>query len=62
MKRLSLNIETRDAKNNQQYRDELETNDGAIKVPCLRIEDDKGEYTWMYESSDIVQYLEKQFS
>ena len=61
MKRMSLNIETRDAKNNSQFRQELETHGGRIKVPCLRIEDDKGQFTWMYESSDIVSYLESNY-
>lgn len=62
MKRMSLNIELRDAKNNQQFQQELETNGGRVKVPCLRIEGEKGDYTWMYESSDIIAYLEKQFT
>lgn len=62
MKRLSLNIETRDAKNNQEFRQELESNGGRIKVPCLRIEDDEGKYTWMYESSAIIAYLEKHYN
>jgi glutathione S-transferase len=62
MKRLSLNIELRDAKNQQEFRDELAKEGGAVKVPCLRIEDEKGQYTWMYESSDIVSYLENKFS
>jgi glutaredoxin len=62
MKAMSLNIETRDAKNNPQFREELETHGGRIKVPCLRIEDDNGDYTWMYESSDIVKYLSGKYS
>ena len=61
MKKLSLNIETRDAMNNAKYRNELASEGGAIKVPCLRIEDEKGEYTWMYESSDIIKYLQSRF-
>ncbi|MFB9214356.1 glutaredoxin family protein [Vibrio sinaloensis] len=61
MKRQSVNIELRDAKNNQQHRDELEAGGGRIKVPCLRIEKD-GQVEWMYESSDIVTYLEKEFA
>ncbi|WP_141710024.1 glutathione S-transferase N-terminal domain-containing protein, partial [Vibrio splendidus] len=32
-----------------------------VKVPCLRIEKG-GKTEWMYESSDIVTYLEKQFA
>ncbi|MCA7113286.1 hypothetical protein LGL75_14005 [Staphylococcus aureus] len=29
-------------------------------MPCLRIEEN-GQTRWMYESSDIVAYLEKTF-
>ncbi|MGD8110879.1 glutaredoxin family protein [Vibrio sp. NTOU-M3] len=61
MKRQSVNIELRDAKNNAEHRNELEAGGGKIKVPCLRIEKD-GKVEWMYESSDIVSYLEKEFA
>lgn len=60
MKRLGLPIETRDAKS-EPYRSELLSEGGQIKVPCLRIESQKG-VEWMYESSDIVTYLQKTFS
>jgi len=60
MKRLSVNIELRDAMNNNQYREELLSKGGKSKVPCLRIEKN-GEVQWLYESSDIVTYLEQQF-
>jgi glutathione S-transferase len=30
-------------------------------VPCLLIEED-GEARWMYESNDIIAYLEKRFA
>ena len=62
MKRMSLSIELRDAKNNAEYRQELITQGGKVKVPCLRIEDKAGKIIWMYESSDIVNYLESRFS
>ena len=58
--RLNLSIDYRDAKNNPQYRDELLSGGGKIKVPCLRIED-KGEVTWLYESRDINIYLSERF-
>ncbi|MEZ8205348.1 glutaredoxin family protein [Vibrio splendidus] len=61
MKRQSVQFELRDAKNNDQHRAELEAGGGRVKVPCLRIEKD-GKTEWMYESSDIVTYLEKQFA
>lgn len=58
---LNLPMELRDAKNNQQFRQELNEQGGKIKVPCLRIEQgDKVE--WMYESDDINQYLKERFA
>jgi len=62
MRRLSLNIETLDAQRNQQVRDELLTNGGKISVPCLKITDQDGNTTWMYESTEINQYLEQRFA
>jgi glutaredoxin len=62
MKKMSLKIETRDAKNNPQHRQELEKHGGRIKVPCLRIENGDGDYTWMYESTEINKYLSTEFS
>ena len=59
--RLGLNIELRDAKNNPQFRKELETQGGKQQVPCLRI-DESGTTTWMYESSDIIDYLNQRFA
>ncbi len=61
-KRLSLNIETRDAQHNPTYREELLQGGGQIKVPCLKIIDDKGNDSWMYESDDILQYLQDRFA
>ncbi len=62
IKRQSLNIELRDAQHNPQYREELLQGGGEIKVPCLKITDEQGKVTWMYESSDIIQYLQDNFS
>jgi glutathione S-transferase len=58
IKREGLKIETRDAKNNQQFRQELLEQGGKIKVPCLRIEKN-GQVEWLYESNDIIAYLNK---
>ena len=57
---LNLPIELRDAKNNEQFRSELAESGGRIKVPCLRIEE-KGSVQWMYESDDIIDYLQQRF-
>ena len=61
-KRLSLNIETRDAQHNSIYREELLKGGGQIKVPCLKIIDEKGKDRWMYESDDIMEYLQDRFA
>ena len=62
IKRLSLNIETRDAQRDQDNRQQLLAGGGQIKVPCLQIEDTSGTVTWMYESDDIIQYLIQRFT
>jgi glutaredoxin len=62
MKRSALNIETRDAKRSEQFKEELLQGGGQLKVPCLRIEDDNGDVSWMYESGDIISYLEQRFT
>ena len=61
MKRLSLPIKIKDAMNDPAARAELQVGGGVIKVPCLRI-DEGTEVRWMYESSDIVSYLDKRFA
>ncbi len=61
MKRNSLAIQTKDAKRCDTSRDELLAGGGRLKVPCLRIED-KGQVSWMYESSDIIRYLDERFA
>ncbi|NOR40042.1 MAG: glutaredoxin [Gammaproteobacteria bacterium] len=62
VKRLSLKIETRDALREESSREQLLKGGGQIKVPCLKITDDQGNNTWMYESSDIIQYLQQRFA
>ena len=57
--RLSLNIKTHDAQTNPA-RSELLNGGGQIKVPCLRIDKDS-ETIWLYESSEIIKYLEQHF-
>lgn len=61
MKRNGLNIELRDAKKDANHREALLAEGGRVKVPCLRIDKEDGEVEWMYESSDIISYLEKRF-
>jgi glutaredoxin len=61
IKRNGLNIETRDAKRSEQFKEELVAGAGQLKVPCLRIEEDNGDVSWMFESGDIINYLEGRF-
>lgn len=61
-KRLSLNIETRDAQHNPQFREQLLQGGGKIKVPCLKTSDSSGSPVWMYNSNEIKQYLKDNFA
>lgn len=58
MKRNNLNIELRDAKRNAEFAYELENQGGKLKVPCLKITHLDGSSQWMYESKDIIAYLQ----
>lgn len=60
--RLSLDIELHDARNDRQRRAELRSGGGRVMVPCLRISHDDGSVTWMYESADIIGYLQQRFA
>lgn len=59
--RLNIPLEYRDAQvRGGEHRNTLEKEGGQIKVPCLRI--DEGDQTiWMYESNDIITYLNQTF-
>ncbi|MCW8854929.1 MAG: glutathione S-transferase N-terminal domain-containing protein [Gammaproteobacteria bacterium] len=59
--KLNLPIELRDASRGSAYRDELEAEGGKIKVPCLRI-DDNGNTQWLYESAEIIAFLNERFA
>lgn len=61
MKRSALNIETKDAKRCETSKQELLAGGGQLKVPCLKITEN-GEDRWMYESTDIIAYLDQRFS
>ena len=61
MQRQSLLIETRDVKRSDTAREELLAGGGDLKVPCLRIDEGEGGYQWLYESQNIISYLEQRF-
>lgn len=62
IKRLSLNIETRDALKDAVSRQELLAGGGQVKVPCLRITGEDGKVVWLYESDEIIKYLNDRFA
>lgn len=57
---LNLPIALRDAQSGA-FRDELEREGGRVKVPCLRIEEAQST-RWLYESNDIIAYLNRRFA
>lgn len=60
LRRHALNIELRDARNDEQHKQALIDGGGRFKVPCLQISSGSGEKTWLYESDDIIAYLKSE--
>lgn len=56
MKRNGIELPLTNAKHNEAAKQELLEQGGKLMVPCLRIER-AGNVEWMYESSDIIDYL-----
>ena len=57
----SINIELRDIMNDELARQELLQGGGKAVVPCLRIKNGDS-VDWLYESMDIIRYLDDRFS
>lgn len=57
---LNLKIQTREVSEGNPYREELLKEGGKIQAPCLKIIDGNN-IQWMYESSDIINYLTKKY-
>ena len=62
LKRLNLNITQHDAKNDAEHKNTLITQGGKYQVPCLRIEKDDKSIEWLYESDEIISYLQDRFA
>ncbi|MCP4076222.1 MAG: glutaredoxin [Gammaproteobacteria bacterium] len=60
LRRLNLPMEIRSVSVGSPYREELQAGGGQVQVPCLRLQQD-GKDVWMYESADIINYLEQRF-
>jgi glutaredoxin len=57
----SLKINLKDAKNNKIFKSELVNEGGKHKVPCLKIAKINSETVWLYESTEIIKFLKKEF-
>ena len=60
--KLGIEVESRNIWQDAQYERELMEARGQGTVPVLRIIDDEGNSTWLPESSDIVDYLNKNYA
>ncbi|MDN3653940.1 glutaredoxin [Thalassotalea ponticola] len=58
MKRQNMQIKLVDIKRDNNLQ-QLIDNGGKRTVPCLRIDNSDGTTEWMYESSDIIRYLDE---
>ncbi|MBE9536179.1 MAG: glutathione S-transferase N-terminal domain-containing protein [Proteobacteria bacterium] len=56
IKELAVELEVRDTRENDNYREELLAMTGKTQVPCLLIDGKP-----MHESDDIVAYLKENF-
>ncbi|AEP28478.1 glutathione S-transferase N-terminal domain-containing protein [Brumicola nitratireducens] len=61
MYKMNLPIVKRNVSKGSPYRDELLQGGGKVQTPCLRIESATGT-TWLYESSEIIDYLRQRFA
>ena len=59
---LGLKIEMHDVRKDKTAKQELLQGGGQFQVPCLRITGEATANRWMYESSDINEYLSQRFS
>jgi len=57
IRRHALKIELRDARHDETHKQALIDGGGRHKVPCLRVKNAAGDDTWLYESTDIISYL-----
>jgi len=62
LQQANIAVETRDIMRDGDARAELLAGGGSQQVPCLRIErvaDSGTQVQWLYESNDIIRYLQQ---
>ncbi len=55
--KVNVEVEKRNVLKNPEYRQQQLKATGRTQVPCLLIENE-GKEQWLYESGDIIQYLQ----
>lgn len=55
---INVDVEKRNLRSDPKWRQELAKATGRTTVPCLKITDDSGKEQWMFESADIIRYLQ----
>ena len=58
---LRLDIPLKNIKTQSSNKNDLLEGGGIKQVPCLRIESVSGDIRWLYEFTDIIQYLKTEF-
>ncbi|MEE9281558.1 MAG: glutaredoxin [Myxococcota bacterium] len=58
IERLGLEVELRDIHGDPAHLQALVQATDRSTVPCLRIDGDSDESTWLHESADILKFLE----
>ena len=59
IKRCGLNIPLKNINKDERLLNELVEQGGKRMVPCLRIVNEKQDVTWLYESSEINNYIQQ---
>ena len=59
--RQSLSIELRNIHDETRFKKELISGGGKKTVPCLKVDKTDGSSYWMYESMDIVAFLQETY-
>ena len=57
MKLMRIKLPLKNIKDDAANKSALVSGGGKKQVPCLRIEKSEGDVKWLYESSDIINYL-----
>jgi len=55
-------IDQKDILKQPEYRKELIQGGGKPQVPCLKIEANNGTIQWLYESRDIIEFLQNRYA